>query len=166
MISNRNKHYRMGFCRSLFWIWNYWMLHLWVSVMQMDKGLKYVLSQGTDGTSWKEASVHCRNLVLASSWKAGEMVWNYVQPGQVQSTTLSTFPTTGWEPPPKAGILGSGAEGSSCAVAEPWHAAAENSTSLLSRMSGSQVWKMHSSPFTLTHHNVQPQKGERSHQNN
>lgn len=91
MVSNRNTHYWMGFCRSLFWVWNYSTLRLWLSMMQMDKGLEHVLGQFTDGTTWKEASAHCRNLELKSSWRAGETVWSYVQQGWVQSTALRTF---------------------------------------------------------------------------
>lgn len=152
MVSNRNKHYWLGFCRSLFWVWNYWILHLWTSTTQMDKGLEHVLAQFTD---------HCRNLVLKSSWKAQEVVQNYIQEGQVQSTIQFTFPTTGWEPSSKAGILRSGAEDSS--LCRGW--AVLHCCSKLDWPPRAQVWKMHSSPFALPHHNVKPKKGKKSHQN-
>lgn len=157
MVSNRNSIIGWVFAG----VWNYWMLHLWISTAHMGKGLEHILGQFTDGTSWKKASVHRRNLVLKSSWKSGEIVWNYVPQRQIQSMILHILLTTGWEPSPKAGILGSRVEGSSWAEAEPCCAATANSASLLSCMSGNKFWRMHTSPFPLPHHNVQPGRGEK-----
>lgn len=148
----------MGFC-SFLWAWNYWMIHLRISLMQMNKGLECVLGQFTDGTSWEKSSAHCRNLLLKSSWKAAELIWNDVQQEQVRSLTQHISQQEGekqawWQ------------ESSEWQWRQELCCAAKaHPTSLLGCMTGTQVWEMHSSPFSLPHHNVQPQKREKSNQN-
>lgn len=97
MASNKTEH-DQSFCVSLVWVWNYWMLHFWISMM--DKGTEHALRQFTGGTRWKGVLVHCRSKVLKWSWQVGEVVWNYVQQEQVQSTTPHTFRTIRWGKPP------------------------------------------------------------------
>ena len=134
MVSKRNKRYQRSFCSGLFWVWNYWMLCSWISMKKMQER---VLGQFRDGTSWKEAWIHCRNLVLKSPREAGETVWNYVQQGRYNAQHRAPSQWQGEnhlrrrrgfrtiseggnsEPSPAAGILRSGAEGRSHGRATP-----------------------------------------------
>lgn len=104
----------MGFC-SFLWAWNYWMIHLRISLMQMNKGLECVLGQFTDGTSWEKSSA-----------QAEICCWNHPERLQNLSETTSnrnkcevwhsTSPNKKVRSRPDGRNPQNGNEGRSCAV--------------------------------------------------